>query len=703
MTIEPQPTNECQGKNQYFQCSDSELLDLLRHAWQIPQGEDIVLVGFISDGSFDAGGGRFAFANQLTNPITNEKVTFPGGFDSAVHISGKLINSLYRGKWVKVTCTLSQSRIRKEKENPFALTANSVSLLTNKPSWLSLDLVSSNQCFAIPDSSIPLIEEAYLEFIENQFSKQKEKVDNKLEHFRIQVEKEIVSIEESLEHSQNQISSYLQKEKSLKITINDKQNELEELEVKLEKLKAFLRNRMKLLQRLDLLDPEDEEILDPRVRDEKTVGYSFKTDLNEDFETLVSYIQKFAYNKGFFYKKTVLRDFLALIRTNDLIVLAGDSGTGKSSLCRVFADAVGGESIVIPVKPNWTSNEDLMGYYNPIEHKYLATPFLDALRRAENEPYKLFIICLDEMNIARVEYYFADFLSLLEERSKTPIFDLFTPSDLKALRTELSNFITLAELSGLKTDSQSKSTFIDLLKNESSRNQFIQMCGIGEAESLLKYHGHLKSRLQNSLEIPNKIALPANVRIVGTVNFDDTTYYLSPKILDRVNVIKFSGNDQFSQGLIDNELDAFEGYDLSMPVSIDVEKFGQRTPYPNINIESEVGNFFKHLSEEYLSHLGIEFGYRSVRQALAYQLEMEVLFDTDAKTIINNIVLHKVLPKVILNGLKTYDGVSNRDRVQSMCDLLSRELGPECDCVKKLEQIIKKSDVSDGQINYWIK
>ena len=69
--------------------------------------------------------------------------------------------------------------------------------------------------------------------------------------------------------------------------------------------------------------------------------------------------------KGLLYTQALLRDFLALLRTRDLVVLAGDSGSGKTSLVRAVAEAIGGVCTVIPVKPNWTGPEDLLGYYNP--------------------------------------------------------------------------------------------------------------------------------------------------------------------------------------------------------------------------------------------------------------------------------------------------------------------------------------------------
>ncbi|MEA3511503.1 MAG: AAA family ATPase, partial [Actinomycetota bacterium] len=123
---------------------------------------------------------------------------------------------------------------------------------------------------------------------------------------------------------------------------------------------------------------------------------------------------------------TLLRYHLSL-KTRGFVILSGVSGTGKSWLTRLYADAVGGRSLVIPVAPNWTTNEDLLGFHNPVIDKYVDTEFSRFLREAVDEqedadlrgvaPRPYFLV-LDEMNLARVEYYFAKFLSVMEARTQ---------------------------------------------------------------------------------------------------------------------------------------------------------------------------------------------------------------------------------------------------------------------------------------------
>jgi len=122
-----------------------------------------------------------------------------------------------------------------------------------------------------------------------------------------------------------------------------------------------------------------------------------------------------------------LRRFHVALRTRGFVILSGISGTGKTWLTELYASAVGAEYHLEPVAPNWTTNEDLLGYHNPIDHSYHDTPFSLFLRASakefaeatakQREPQK-YLLALDEMNLARVEYYFARFLSLMEVRAR---------------------------------------------------------------------------------------------------------------------------------------------------------------------------------------------------------------------------------------------------------------------------------------------
>lgn len=124
-----------------------------------------------------------------------------------------------------------------------------------------------------------------------------------------------------------------------------------------------------------------------------------------------------------------LRRYHLSLKTRGFVVLSGVSGVGKTWLAEAYADAVAARSLLVAVAPNWTTNEDLLGYYNPLTQKQHDTAFsaflreaADAYRQARRSgvaprPYHLI---LDEMNLARVEHYFARFLSAMEVRARDP-------------------------------------------------------------------------------------------------------------------------------------------------------------------------------------------------------------------------------------------------------------------------------------------
>ncbi|NJK64082.1 MAG: AAA domain-containing protein [Synechococcaceae cyanobacterium SM2_3_1] len=129
-------------------------------------------------------------------------------------------------------------------------------------------------------------------------------------------------------------------------------------------------------------------------------------------------------SQGFAFHERVLRAFHTSLKIQDissLVILAGISGTGKSQLPQQYADFIGAEKITLPVQPRWDSPQDLQGFYNYIEKKYKPTELTKGLWQYEHQKDhmsdRMIIVLLDEMNLAKVEYYFSDFLSKLENRS----------------------------------------------------------------------------------------------------------------------------------------------------------------------------------------------------------------------------------------------------------------------------------------------
>ena len=196
---------------------------------------------------------------------------------------------------------------------------------------------------------------------------------------------------------------------------------------------------------------------------------------------------------GLHYDRRIVHAFHTAMKTNDttqMAVLAGISGTGKSQLPRQYAAGMGIGFLQVPVQPRWDSPQDLMGFYNYIEKRYRPTDMaralfhLDVLNNPKSEfEDQMMMILLDEMNLARVEYYFSDFLSRLESRPP-----------------------------------------VDRVTDMSVRKD-------AEIE--------LEIPMPKGMDAP-RIFPGYNLLFAGTMNEDESTQSLSDKVVDRANVLRFS-------------------------------------------------------------------------------------------------------------------------------------------------------------------
>ena len=174
-----------------------------------------------------------------------------------------------------------------------------------------------------------------------------------------------------------------------------------------------------------------------------------------------------------YYTEDDIRKFVASLATSKMLILQGMSGTGKTSLAHALGSFVDNPSTVIPVQPVWKERSDLIGYYNEFTKRFNETQLLEKMYEA-NYSKDIYVTVLDEMNIARVEYYFAEFLSLLE---------LPDPDE----------------------------RYLDVVSDKWD-NDPIQ----------------LKD---------GRIKLPQNMWFIGTANNDDSTFAISDKVYDRAMVI----------------------------------------------------------------------------------------------------------------------------------------------------------------------
>ncbi len=231
---------------------------------------------------------------------------------------------------------------------------------------------------------------------------------------------------------------------------------------------------------------------------------------------------------------------LTALRTKPFLLLTGISGTGKSRIVRELAFAscpkelqdkdgtTPGNYCMIEVKPNWHDSSELLGYYSNISKKYIFTKFVKFLVKAKMYPTVPFFVCLDEMNLAPVEQYFAEFLSVLETRKKVDgVIKTGALVDADWFSKSYESFDPFKEL-GLEEIGRTQSTMengtIEAKGQEVTDEKFERQDIVDELEQ----YG---------------LTLPDNVFIIGTVNMDDTTHQFSRKVIDRAMTIEMNGGN----------------------------------------------------------------------------------------------------------------------------------------------------------------
>lgn len=139
---------------------------------------------------------------------------------------------------------------------------------------------------------------------------------------------------------------------------------------------------------------------------------------------LLGGLEEWALGQGFVFPPHLLRSYYIALKTKPFAILSGVSGTGKTKMAELLAEGLTGhhptQFRLIPVRPDWADSTPLFGYHNVLANRYVSTPFLEIARAAglpENRD-KAYFVCLDEMNLSRVEHYLADYLSALESRAR---------------------------------------------------------------------------------------------------------------------------------------------------------------------------------------------------------------------------------------------------------------------------------------------
>ena len=346
--------------------------------------------------------------------------------------------------------------------------------------------------------------------------------------------------------------------------------------------------------------------------------------------------------QGFSFEPDLIARYLAAALTKPLVILAGVSGTGKSKLAELVAEFYGsdpaagpvggsapsrGESFVyvptrgaanpdrfalVAVRPDWIDNQSILGFVNPITNQYESTQALDLILRAkealdsssDQTAAPRFFMLLDEMNLARVEHYFSDWLACTESRRYRP--------------------------------------------DQTISQQPIPLHRVGaKLQTVLQRAGGATE----TVDVPSTMPMPTNLIVTGTVNVDETTYGFSPKVLDRAMVLEFDEVD-LERLRTGNSTAIAEDYRL--PDRLPAFRLATRDDYARLPAAAH-GHIVA--LNAILAEARLHIGYRAANEIglfMAIFNEMLPLDagDTDWMRALDAAVLQKVLPRLSGNRAK---------------------------------------------------
>ena len=369
-------------------------------------------------------------------------------------------------------------------------------------------------------------------------------------------------------------------------------------------------------------------------------------------------IKKYINAKGFSYQDGIIENFYLSLKSKPFVILAGTSGTGKTRLVKLFAEAVGantsnGRYKMVSVRPDWSDSSDLFGHVD-LNGRFIPGAIIDFVKRAELDSTHPYFLCLDEMNLARVEYYLSDFLSVIETRDMQAshiVSDPLVPNTYYASDTAASG----------------------------------------------KY---------------GTVPFPENLYVIGTVNMDETTFPFSRKVLDRANTIEFSFVDLMPQ----TEWASFA------PIPLNCVNTFLKTEYILLAQCTEQQEFVNTYCAELqklnqiLQQANAHVGYRVRDEVVFYLLNnksSDLLPENEA---MDNEIMQKILPRIqgssasIKNMLcdlfkvcaGDYEGQNTESDLSSKMMKVAQK--PDCKypkSAKKIAFMVRRFE-EDGFTSYWL-
>ena len=369
----------------------------------------------------------------------------------------------------------------------------------------------------------------------------------------------------------------------------------------------------------------------------------------------IEHIKNYITAKGFTYKNNLIENLYLSLKAKPFVILAGTSGTGKSKLAKLFAESIKAEYKLVPVRPDWSDSSDLFGHLD-LEGKFIPGAITDFIAKASDNLSKPHILCLDEMNLARVEYYLSDYLSVIETR-----------------HVQEGKIITDPVLT--------KESF-------------------GKDTTAFEKYGEL--------------SIPENLYIIGTVNMDETTFPFSKKVLDRANTIEFSNVDLtfpvFDTAADENPLENINNDFIKSKYLILKDCLAHKSELDPICVELEKIN-------QILAEANLHVGYRVRDEIVFYTLNNLIEQLIDKNKALDNAIMQKILPRIqgssnTVKGM-LYDlfkyclgnaagiQIEQDSGSESLFNILNNNTATYEESAKKVAFMIRRFE-EDGFTSFWL-
>ena len=371
------------------------------------------------------------------------------------------------------------------------------------------------------------------------------------------------------------------------------------------------------------------------------------------------------------------RQLITAIKTKPFVILAGISGTGKSRIVRELARSCWDKNSeeylsqkpsnfeMIQIKPNWHDSTELMGYVSRIGAKptFIIGPFLRFIAKAWEHIDIPYFLCLDEMNLAPVEQYFAEYLSVIESRKV---------KDDGKVTTDPILSKNIEDWYRCLTDELVSNEDVDATLQENIRNQFLN----------------------------DGIAIPQNLIVIGTVNMDETTFSFSRKVLDRAMTIEMNSVDLW--GGLDSHYEPIGKLNYSDLIGSAVEGVDVYQEYKEVC--DKVLNYLQSINDV-LEGTPFKIAYRTRNEFLLYVINnLPYNKDTEGNDLPQDFVIARALDEVtsmkILSRIEGDDTKVSHDLLKTLSSTITNSLNSMENDLKKEEYVsIKKINEMEERLN----